>query len=134
MPQDLTFWDCCSLCWQMLPQRGQALLLSVGKAKAMIFSHLCNECLLLCTPGRRLYNLLSSDHLLQQLEEKDKDGEEKKDKGNDDEEVDLQLVEQLDNPTFHFLKLAVNIVNRKSHSSTFELVNTSLIGPWTSED
>ena len=121
MPQDLTFWDCCSLCWQMLPQRGEALLLSVRKAKAMIFSHFCNECLLLCTPGRRLDNLLSSDHLLQQLEEKDK--------GNDDEEVDLQLVEQLDNPTFHFLKLAVNIVNRKSHSSTFELVNTSTIGP-----
>ena len=117
-----------------MPQRGQALLLSVRKAKAMIFSHFCNECLLLCTPGWRLDNLLSSDHLLQQLEEKDKDGEEKKDKGNDDEEVDLQLVEQLDNPTFHFLKLAVNIVNRKSHSSTFKLVNTSTIGPWTPED
>ena len=129
MPQDLIFWDCCSLCWQMLPQRGEALLLSVGKAKAMIFFHLCNECLLLCTPGWCLDNLLSSDYLLQQLEEEDEDGEEKKDKGNNDEEVDLQLVEQLDNPTFHFLKLAVNIVNRKSHSSTFELVNTSFIGP-----
>ena len=134
MPHDLTFRYCCSLCWQMLPQRGEALLLCVRKAKAMIFSHFCNECLLLCTPGWRLDNLLSSDHLLQQLEEKDKDGEEKKDKGNDDEEVDLQLVEQLDNPTFHFLKLAVNIVNRKSHSSTFKLVNTSTIGPWTPED
>ena len=109
-------------------------MLSVRKAKAMIFSHFCKECLLLCTPGWRLDNLLSSDHLLQQLEEKDKDGEEKKDKGNDDEEVDLQLVEQLDNPTFHFLKLAVNIVNRKSHSWTFELVATSTVGPWTSED
>ena len=105
------------------------MFLSVEKAKAVIFFHLCNECLLLCTPGRRLDNLLSSDHLLQQLEEKDEDGEEKKDKGNDDEEVDIQLVEQLDNPTFHFLKLAVNIVNRKSHSSTFKLVNTSTIGP-----
>ena len=100
----------------------------------MSFFHLCNECLLLCTASRRLYNLLSSDHLLQQLEEKDKDGEEKKDKGNDGEDVDLQLVEQLDNPTYHFLELAVNIVNRKSHSSTFKLVNTSTIGPWTSEE
>ena len=110
------------------------MFLSVEKAKAVIFSHFCNECLLLCTAGRCFGNLLSSDHLLQQLEEKDEDGEEKKDKGNDDEEVDLQLVKQLDNPTFHFVEFAVNIVNRKSHSSTFKLVNTSTIGPWTPEE